>query len=88
MTRKGYISIWSSILVIMVSLPSVAQNNDGLEFYTQMAMSQTAIKADQEIPPMRNLPEGKGRYIICTLALDGMLSMNPPLAGVFDKAIR
>ena len=59
MTHKGHVSIWASMLVIMFSLPSVAQNDNGLEFYTQMAMSQTAIKADQEIPPMRNLPEGK-----------------------------
>lgn len=55
-------SVFCAIAAVLLAWPGAAQNNDGgLDFYTQMAMSQqgAAVEADQEVPPMRVLPADK-----------------------------
>ena len=61
MTHRIDIRIWTFVAGALLTLPVAAQNDGGLDFYTQMAMSQqqTAVRADQEMPAMRVLPEDR-----------------------------
>ena len=57
------------------------------EMRTFKSEAFSPVLAYRKDPVVGELKKGSGRYVLCCLKLDGMLSMNPPLAQVFDRLL-